>query len=176
MNRLLEGWRALRRRYWVSLGLDVVLILGVFWGVHAWQTRDLPGPGDLPPLMAAQLDAGDALQSLPGEGIGVVYFFAPWCFYCKHSIGHIDDLVAAGEVDWARAVALDFGSLDEVRDFIEEVNLQQPVLLGDGVVARNWSIRGFPTYFVIGSDGGIESRSVGYATRIGMKTRVMLAR
>ena len=82
----------------------------------------------------------------------------------------------SGAVEWARAVALDYGSLEEVREFVTEVGLEQPVLLGDANMAGDWHIRGFPTYFVIGEDGGIESRSVGYATRIGMKTRSLLAR
>ena len=40
---------------------------------------------------------------------GIVYFFAPWCFYCRTSIGNLDDLVADGNVAWATAVALDYG-------------------------------------------------------------------
>jgi thiol-disulfide isomerase/thioredoxin len=116
------------------------------------------------------------LHTLPERGVGVVYFFAPWCFYCKHSIDHIDDLVESSTVEWARAVALDYGSLEEVRAFVAEVGLDQPVLLGDADIAADWHIRGFPTYFVIGAEGGIESRSVGYATKIGMKTRALLAR
>jgi thiol-disulfide isomerase/thioredoxin len=176
MNNLKARWKALRRRYWVALLLDVALIVGVFWAINAWQTRNLPGPGQLPALQAAWLDGGEVSSPWPDSGVGIVYFFAPWCFYCKHSIGHIDELVRDGEAAWARAVALDYGSLDEVRAFIDEVGLQQPVLLGAPETAAAWNIRAFPTYFVIGEDGGISSRSVGYATMIGLKTRVLLAR
>jgi thiol-disulfide isomerase/thioredoxin len=177
MTSSLKGlWRRLRKRYWVALLMDVALIVGAFWAISAWQTRDLPGPGQLPALQAAWLEEGVESPPLPGSGVGVVYFFAPWCFYCKHSIGHIDELVLDGEVAWARAVALDYESLDEVRDFLAEVDLQQPVLLGTSEVAAAWNIRAFPTYFVIDEKGGISSRSVGYATKIGLKTRVLLAR
>ena len=126
MNRLLAPWRALRQRYWASLLFDVFLILTVFWCIHAWQTRGLPGAGELPRLSAAELDGDRTQQALPVAGKGVVYFFAPWCFYCKHSIGNIDELVRSGKVEWARAVALDFADLQEVRDFVSEVGLEQP--------------------------------------------------
>ena len=51
---------------------------------------DLPSDLRLPPLYAAA-----ETHALPAAGPGVVYFFAPWCFYCRHSIGHIDELVRA---------------------------------------------------------------------------------
>ena len=176
MNRLLAPWRALRQRYWASLLFDVFLILTVFWCIHAWQTRGLPGAGELPRLSATELDGDRTPQALPVAGKGVVYFFAPWCFYCKRSIGNIDELVRSGKVEWARAVALDFADLQEVRDFVSEVGLEQPVLLGDAETARDWNIRVFPTYFIVDEDGGISSRSVGYSTSLGLKTRALLAR
>jgi hypothetical protein len=50
------------------------------------------------------------------------------------------------------------------------------VLLGDGRTATDWSVRGFPTYYVIDADGQIHSRSVGYSTLAGMWLRNWLAR
>lgn len=168
-------WKAFRRRYWLALGTDLLLILLLFWGLHSWNTRQLPGEGLPTKLRLPQLDVAGDLHALPLSGPGVVYFFTPWCFYCRHSIGHIDDLVQDGDLVWARAVALDYADLAEVRQFIAETGLQQPVLLGDPAVARSWGIRAFPTYFVIGADGGISSRSVGYATRLGLEVRARMA-
>jgi thiol-disulfide isomerase/thioredoxin len=169
-------WRSLRQRYWAALMFDVAVILAIFWTVHAWNTRDLPDAAAVPRLEARQLDGNGAIEGLPETGPGVVYFFAPWCFYCRHSIGHIDELVESGEVAWARAVALDYAHPGEVRAFVGEVGLEAPVLLGDARVAREWNIRVFPSYFVMGADGGIESRSVGYATKTGLLVRARLAR
>ena len=110
---------------------------------------------------------------VPGE-VGVIYFFAPWCFYCRSSIDNLDELVESGELAWARVVALEYESLDDIREFIRETGVHLPVLLGGPKTTSDWQIRGFPTYFVIDGTGKIVSRSVGYSTKIGLQTRVWI--
>ena len=52
-----------------------------------------------------------------------------------------------------------------------ETGIGLPVLMGDISTARDWSVRAFPTYYVIDADGRISSRSVGYSTSLGMRFR-----
>ena len=175
IRRLVAGWKALRGHYWASLGVDVVLIAVIFLLISAWQTRDLPGGDHMPPLEPVWLDdmRADSIV-VPGE-VGVIYFFAPWCFYCRKSIDNLDRLVASGKLAWARTVALEYGSLDEVREFIRETGVDLPVLLGGVGTSADWNVRAFPTYFVIGEDGHIAYRSVGYSTKIGLQARVWMS-
>ena len=175
MASLKSGWKKLRSHYWGSLTVDVVLIITAFLLVSMWQTRDLPDDDHTPPLELAWLDdmRADSIM-VPGE-VGVIYFFAPWCFYCKHSINNLDGLVASGKLAWARAVALEYGSLDEVREFISETGVNLPVLLGGPKTSSDWNISAFPTYFVIDESGQIASRSVGYSTRIGLQARAWMS-
>jgi len=175
IRSLKTGWKALRSNYWGSLAVDVALIITAFLLVSMWQTRDLPDDDHTPQLELAWLDdmQADSIM-VPGE-VGVIYFFAPWCFYCKHSINNLEGLVASGKLAWARTVALDYGSLDEVREFIRETGVNLPVLLGGPGTTSDWNIRAFPTYFVIDKNGQIFSRSVGYSTRIGLQTRVWMS-
>jgi thiol-disulfide isomerase/thioredoxin len=169
------AWSRLRRRKWAALLIDTGLVVFVLVAVHAWQTRDLPVDEAAPDTVLALLDGtGLATTVQPGE-VGIVYFFAPWCFYCKTSIGNLDDLAADG-VAWARAVALDYASPDEVRSFVAETEIGMPVLMGTSQTAADWSVRAFPTYYVIDAEGRIHSRSVGYATSLGMRLRAWLAR
>jgi len=174
IEKLKSGWKALRGNYWVSLTVDVLLIIAAFMLVSMWQTRDLPDDDHTPPLELMWLDdmQADSIM-VPGE-VGVIYFFAPWCFYCKHSIDNLDKLVSSGKLSWARTVALEYGSLDEIREFLTEAGVNLPVLLGGPKTVSDWNIRAFPTYFVIDEDGQIASRSVGYSTKIGLQTRVWL--
>jgi thiol-disulfide isomerase/thioredoxin len=167
-------WRAFRSRYWISLLFDAVLLVVVFVLISMWQTRNLPDDEHMPPLELAWLDdmRADSVM-VPGQ-TGVIYFFAPWCFYCKTSIDNLDDLVASGDLAWARVVALDYENLDEVRGFIAETGVSLPVLLGNAQASSDWQIRAFPTYFVIDENGDIASRSVGYSTSIGLRARTWM--
>jgi len=175
MNKLRSGWTALRDHFWGSLVFDVLLIIIAFSLVGMWQTRNLPNDDHMPPLEAVWLDDMKADTVIATGEVGVVYFFAPWCFYCRNSIDNLDELVSGGKLAWARIVALEYGDLDEVRAFINETNVNLPVLLGNQQTTRDWQIRAFPTYFVIDKDGHITSRSVGYSTSIGLQSRVWMS-
>lgn len=175
-TRFKEAWKRFRSHFWLSLLLDVFLISMVFFGIHSWQTRNLPIDEAVPATVLALLD-GSGVQSAtrPGEA-GIVYFFAPWCFYCRSSIGNLQDLVSDGRVHWGTVVALDYGGIDEVQAFIDETGVTLPVLMGTAQTAADWQIRAFPTYYVIDAQGEIHSRSVGYSTLAGMWFRNWRAR
>jgi len=171
ISKFKSGWKALRGHFWGSLAVDVAFLILVFVLISLWQTRNLPDDEHTPTLDLVWLDdmRADSVM-VPGQ-TGVVYFFAPWCFYCRKSIDNLDDLVKSGNLAWARVVALEYESLDEVRDFLKETGVDLPVLLGNPKTTEDWQIRGFPTYFVIDGDGKIASRSVGYSTKIGLQVR-----
>jgi len=169
-------WQSLRANFWRALAFDVILITGVFFAVHGWQTRDLPIDEPAPETVLALLDGSGIRSAVTAGELGIVYFFAPWCIYCRHSIGNLDDLVSSGRVSWATAVALDYADAREVQEFIETTGISLPVLMGNPATASDWSVRAFPTYYVIGADGRISSRSVGYSTGFGMLIRNWLAR
>lgn len=171
-----KQWTRLRSHFWASLAFDVAVLAAVFIAVHSWQTRKLPVDEPAPVTELAMLDeAGIRSAVVPGQA-GIVYFFAPWCRVCRVSIDNLDDLVAGQTLAWATAVALDYGDAAEVRDFIERTGVSLPVLLGNSKTASEWSVRAFPTYYVVDASGRIHSRSVGYSTYLGMRVRAWLAR
>ena len=172
IKKLQSAWKTLRGHFWGSLAVDVALIISVFVLVSMWQTRNLPDDTHTPPLELAWLDDMQADSVMVEGQVGVVYFFAPWCFYCRKSIDNLDELVASGQLSWARLVALEYGDHDEIREFIRETGVHLPVLLGGPQTSNDWQIRGFPTYFVIDGKGKIVSRSVGYSTKLGLQTRL----
>lgn len=159
----------------MSLGLDVLIIVAIFLVIHAWNTRNLPQGAAIPNLPEARLDWNGQAGQLPSGGVGVVYFFAPWCTYCKHSIGNLEQLLNTGELAWATTVALDYSNVEEVREFARETGLTLPVLMGDLETARDWNIQAFPTYFVFDANGKINGRSVGYSTWLGLRARILMA-
>lgn len=171
MKRLISGWKRFRSHFWGALLFDVVLIAGVFVAVHAWQTRDLPIDESAPETVLALLDGSGISSAISDGDAGIVYFFAPWCFYCRTSIDNLDELVKEGVVSWGSVVALDYADAAEVQEFIDETGVSLPVLMGNPATAADWSVRAFPTYYVIDSNGRISSRAVGYSTKLGMRYR-----
>ena len=171
-----KHWKSLRSHFWASLAFDVAVLAALFIAVHSWQTRQLPVDEPAPVTELAMLDGADMRSAMvPGQA-GIVYFFAPWCRVCRVSIDNLDDLVAGQTLAWATAVALDYGDVDEVRDFVHRTGVSLPVLLGNSNTASDWSVRAFPTYYVVDASGRIHSRSVGYSTYLGMRVRAWLAR
>jgi peroxiredoxin len=174
-NSLRERWQRFRSRFWLSLTFDALVLMVVFLAIHAWQTRDLPVDEPAPETVLSLLD-GSGIQAAVIQGeAGIVYFFAPWCFYCRSSIGNLQDLVEEGYIAWGTVVALDYGDADEVQAFIDKTGVSLPVLMGNAQTAGDWGIRGFPTYYVIDAEGRISSRSVGYSTTPGMMLRNWMA-
>lgn len=172
---LRERWQQLRSRFWLSLLFDVLILIAVVLMIHAWQTRNLPIDEPAPKTVLTILDSEETGSAVTAGEAGIVYFFAPWCFYCRSSIGNLQDLVEEGYVNWATVIALDYADEDELRSFIAKTGLELPVLMGNASTASNWGIRAFPTYYVIDSEGRISSRSVGYSTGLGMLVRHWLA-
>ena len=140
------------------------LVVAVLFAVHAWQTRDLPIDRLAPDL--ARVQAGQK---------GVVYFFAPWCLYCKNSIDNVQKLLSNGHVQWAVVVALDYQSPSEVDAFLSEAEVDLPLVLGTTSDQGSWKVAAFPTYYVLDENGMIRSRSVGYSTYLGLLIRAWLA-
>jgi thiol-disulfide isomerase/thioredoxin len=170
IGRARESWRRLREHTWWSLLFDAAVLAIIFFAIHTWQTRDLPDD-ELAPYTELALLGGGMDSALRSGEPGIVYFFAPWCRVCRLSIGNLESLVEKGQVQWATAVALDYANADEVREFIDGSGVSLPVLLGTAETAADWSVRAFPTYYVIDSAGRIQSRSVGYSTWLGMWAR-----
>jgi len=175
IQRLWRAWRSLRERSWLALAFDVAVIGAVFLAIDAWQTRDLPVDEWAPITELAVLGHGGKQSAVQSGSTGVVYFFAPWCRVCRASIGNLDRLVDGKRIAWGRLVVLDYADAGEVQDFVDRAAVTLPVLLGDAQTAADWSVRAFPTYYVIDASGRIDSRSVGYSTYLGMWARVWLA-
>ena len=73
-------------------------------------------------------------------------------------------------------VATTSGTADEVSTFLNDQGVSMPVLMDeDGVIARSWGVNGVPAKFVVGTDGRIQSATMGYSTGIGMRLRLWLA-
>lgn len=167
-HSLIECFTSLNR---LSFLRDIIIFIVVISAVVAYQTRNMLNTnGD---IIIAQRN----LVSLDGEVIpllsnvkpNLVYFFAPWCSVCDLSIDNLSYLDS--EKINVVVIALDYTSTEEVTAFIEKNEVSAKVLMGNDNLKQEFAIVGYPSYYLIGTDHSVQSKSYGYSTAIGLKLR-----
>jgi peroxiredoxin len=114
----------------------------------------------------------DETVSLNAKGkTTVLYFFAPWCQVCHVSIGNLQTLFQKNEQLNVIAIALDFTSKDEVRNFTNKHQLTFPVALGNESIKKVFEISGYPSYYVLNEENVIIAKSMGYSSELGLYLR-----
>lgn len=171
----LNLWQRLRKNYWLSLAFDAGLLILVFIAISIWQTRDMLPDDNSQPAPSFSLPDRDGgivnLEDYRGQRV-VVYFFAPWCTICALSIHNLVDVAAQRDPELiVLALGVDYQHPDEIWEFVDEHDMQMPVLLGTNQQLQDWQIKAYPTYYVLNEAGQIISRSVGYSTEVGIRWR-----
>lgn len=161
-----------------SFLLNVGAIAVVFFGVLAFQSRNmLAADGQVAPELQGTTLAGQHydLQATAGRP-ALVYFFAPWCRICAASAGNLNRLRSwrsAEDIEIV-AVALDWGTAEEVREYVERHGLNVNVVLGDARLARSWQVQAYPSYYVLNSERRVVRRDIGYSSQLGLWLRAWL--
>jgi len=161
-----------------KLLLEVCLILVVLIGISVYQQRNLLATDNqIAPFLAAEDLKGNVVDLAEYSGRPVlVYFFAPWCNYCAASADNVVRLRRMrGEENLAIVmVGLAWQARQELVDYSTRHELNVPVLVGDTSIAKDWSVYGFPTYYVLDDEHRIVSRDFGYSTQLGLSWRTWL--
>jgi len=159
-------------RRWTVWLRDIAILILIVAVVQWWQARGMP-KGVAPPLAGASLtNAPMALQNHRGKPV-LVHFWATWCPICRLEEGSISSIAEDYVVI---AVATTSGTASEIQQYLQENDLQMPVLMDEsGDLARAWDVRGVPASFIVDSQGNIDYATVGYSSEIGLRLRLALA-
>jgi thiol-disulfide isomerase/thioredoxin len=164
----------------IILWLNQILVfIGIFLVITWWQQKDMLNTGSDNPAPSFQLVSmnNQLVKFSPSElqSKALIYFFAPWCGVCHASIDNIEAIKQStnGEIEFY-IVALDWKSKQEISEFLSKHELTIPVLLGTSTTTNAFKINGFPSYYVIGQDGSIQYKDMGYTTELGMRVRLGL--
>ena len=163
--------------------LYALVLSSAMFLVSSWQTRDmLDNSGDvrvapltLPTLPTrATLQSEQTLLAPDPQRNTLIYFFAPWCSICRASINNLDGI----DEEFTRVVvvALDYDSTQSVQDFIDDVGLNRPVLLGNSEIQAIFRIKGYPSYYILDRDFQVISRDMGYTSEFGLRARAWRAK
>ena len=158
-----------------SILLNAGIVIIVFSVASAFQSRNmLDADGEAaPPLRGVTLD-GEVygLAGVSGRP-ALIYFFAPWCKICAASADNLVRLRRWRDEEDLEivAVALDWQTSEEVREYVERHALNVKVVLGSREVTRDWQIQAYPSYYVLDERHRVLRRDIGYSTQLGLWLR-----
>jgi len=153
---------------WLRRSIGTLLVVGMFFGVRAWQQRDMVA-GKAPPLEGRTID-GRSLALGGSSGATLVYFWATWCPVCRLEEGTIESIASDHPVV---TVAMQSGTDTDLRRHQKERGLAAAVLNDStGEQAANWGVRVTPTFFLVDRHGMIRFRETGYTSETGLRIRL----
>ncbi len=136
------------------------------------------GDGQIPPHFELPDLDGNTVTLSDYEGkVVVLDLWATWCGPCRVEVPFLvslyeefkdEGLVVVG-------VGLDPGGAEVLRPFVESNGVTYPILVGNRAVQTRFGVSGIPTTFMIGRDGRIASKHVGFHPSMsdGMKSEVV---
>ncbi|KTF13473.1 TlpA family protein disulfide reductase [Pseudoalteromonas sp. H105] len=159
-----------------SLIFNIILASVVFFAVTAYQQRNLLATDNSPaPYFNLPL-LDDSEQRINVAMLGgkntVIYFFAPWCTICRYSMPNLESALKGSSIN-AIGIALDYKNPQEVTNFVTDLNLTMPIVLGNNHTQSDYKISAFPTYYIVNEQLQITSRSMGYSSELGIKVRAL---
>ena len=125
--------------------------------------------GDLPPVFTLpDLDGNEiSLADFKGKVI-VLDLWATWCPPCREEIPFLIELYDEFEAQGLEiiGIGLDQGGAADIAPFVERNGVDYTILVGTRSVGEAYRVSGIPTTFIIGRDGRIAAKHVGFANEL----------
>ncbi|WP_430461927.1 TlpA family protein disulfide reductase [Thalassolituus sp. LLYu03] len=161
-------------RRWLRRLSELLVFVLLLTGASLWLSRHMLASGVTAPAVSLPDLAGNTYSlnwaPAPQTERTLVYFFAPWCGVCRISMPGLNLLPQDPTVQVV-AIALDWETQTEVAAFVQSTGYRGTVLMGTADSARDWQIKGYPSYYVVSRDGLIEHADQGLSTPPGLWLR-----
>lgn len=158
----------------------VVLMLAVFFGVQAWQTRGV-AQGPLPNMAFTVIEPDGSQQTTtltawrerhPGQPVAL-YLWAEWCPICKVQQPNVTNLVADLPL---LTIAMQSGPPPAAARVLAQRQLPWPTAVDPrGELSRALGFGSVPAFVVVDAEGRLRMPTVGYTSELGMRLRLWWA-
>lgn len=167
----------MRRLLILSAGLVLGLAAGflILLGFRADQSASEALPAGSEAQLAVGAPAPEFhLENLSGEQVSLadfrgqvvlLNFWATWCAPCRMEMPYFQ-VRADQNPDDLTVIAINFDEdVEQVQAFVDEMSLSFPVLLDPGgTVNRQYRVRGYPSSYLIDSQGVLQIQHIGLMT------------
>jgi thiol-disulfide isomerase/thioredoxin len=143
-----------------ALGL-VLLALGIALPAAAqgYQVQAWPAVQRVPEFALADMSGHVwRLHDLKGRAV-LINFWASWCEPCLNEMPSLQTVADLYGPDKLVVLAVNFKqSGPTIQNFVQKTALQLPVLPDpQGLVARQWGVKAFPTTVLVAADGKVRA-------------------
>lgn len=152
--------------------VDIGLILVVLTAIRFWVQRDIIS-GSVPNISSYMINGKyfDLYKSKPRPVL--LHFWATWCPVCKLEQSSIDDISKDYSVV---TIALQSGDSKELNKFMSEEKLSFNVIDdNNGMISRQFNIKGVPVSLIVNKNNKIEFVEAGYTSELGLRLRLWWA-
>jgi len=121
--------------------------------------------GDYPPPFTLPNLNGDQISLTDYRGkVVVLDLWATWCGPCRAEIPFLVELYEEMKDEGlvVVGVGLDRGGAGVLQPFVASNNVTYPILVGNPAIQAEYKVSGIPTTFILGRDGRIVTKHVGY--------------
>ena len=154
MRRILIDWGSA-----LAIAVVVYLLVGALRG-HGGGSAP-PATGSAPAFSIEDLDGAEvSLASLSGKTT-VLNFWASWCGPCKAEIPEFVAFSRAHPDIPVIGIAVDSGSVSEVRQASQRFGITYPVAMADRAIVRAYKVDALPTTVVLSPTGDVLFAQVG---------------
>ena len=154
---------------------ELLVVMLIVIAVQMWRSKDMletDGSITVEPVTTVSLQ-GETLTLFEQPQNTLIYFFAPWCQVCAWSIGSLE-AIDKNNTNIV-VIAMDYGSVEAVQRFVQEHNVKLPIALGNRAVAQQFSIRGYPSYYLLNENNQVVAKYFGLTTSTQIKLQQWLA-
>jgi len=145
----------LKRNFLITLMVFIITSFFIFTGCKS-------SYGD---FTLMDLDGNEISLSDFNGKVLILNFWATWCPPCREEIPDFVEVYNEYESKDVQFIGVSNEDISTLRSFVEDYNINYPILIDNANVASKWGINAIPTTFMLDRDGKVIFKNIGMMTR-----------